>query len=207
MWGMSPISGVGEGADEVEARRNLKGFLAFIGKLVVIGRFLTWICSGVCGSNNSGGRFFNGGRSPRSDSGDEHNVESPEENEAVVHVMFSLEGGRGCGIPRLVRTSREKDTCRSTFSRESNGWVIIGLGRGGRRGVRPAGGDEGTLSSPRKGSHRMHRANAVARMLYKVFLITHHRYRRTVGYIPENNQWSRQAKQRGIRHRKPLPLE
>ena len=41
MGRMSPISGVGEGADEVEARRNLKGFLAFIGKLAVIGRFLT----------------------------------------------------------------------------------------------------------------------------------------------------------------------
>lgn len=39
--GISPISGVGEGADEIEARRNLKGFLALIGKLAVIGRFLT----------------------------------------------------------------------------------------------------------------------------------------------------------------------
>lgn len=96
--GISPISGVGEGTDEVEARRILKGFLALIGKLAVTGRFLTRICSGVCGSNNSGGRFFNGGRSPRSDSGDEHRVESPEEKEAVVQVMFSAEGGRGCGI-------------------------------------------------------------------------------------------------------------
>ena len=95
----SPVSGVGEGADEVEARRNLKGFLALIGKFAVIRCFLTWICSGVCGSNNSGGRFFNGGRSPRSDSGDEHKVESPEENEAVVQVMFSVEGRRGCGMP------------------------------------------------------------------------------------------------------------
>jgi hypothetical protein len=43
MGRISPISGVGEGADEVEARRNLKGFLALIGKLAVIGRFLTWI--------------------------------------------------------------------------------------------------------------------------------------------------------------------
>jgi len=92
---ISPISGVGEEVDEVEVRRNLKGFLALIGKLTVIGRFLTLILSGVCGSNNSGGRFFNGGRSPRSDSGDEHKVESPEENEAVVQVMISVEGGKG----------------------------------------------------------------------------------------------------------------
>jgi hypothetical protein len=90
---ISPIIGVGEGADEVEVRRNLKGFLALIGKLAVIGRFLTWIGSGACGSNNSGGRFFKGGRSPRSDNGDEHNVDSPEENEAVAQVMISL-GGR-----------------------------------------------------------------------------------------------------------------
>lgn len=97
---VSPISGVGEGADEIEARRNLKGFLALIGKFAVIGRFLTWIWSGICGSNNTGGRFFNGGRSPRSDKGDEQRVESPEENEAVVQVMFSLESGWGWGISR-----------------------------------------------------------------------------------------------------------
>jgi len=89
----SPIIGVGEEEDDVEVRRNLKGFLALIGKLAVIGRFLTWICSGVWECNNSGGRFFKGGRSPRSDNGEEHNVDSPEENEAVVQVMSSL-GGR-----------------------------------------------------------------------------------------------------------------
>jgi hypothetical protein len=61
---ISPISGVGEGAGEVEGRRNLKGFLALIGKLAAIGRFLTWICSGICGSNNNGGRFFKGGDHP-----------------------------------------------------------------------------------------------------------------------------------------------
>lgn len=92
---ISPIIGVGEGAEDVEVRRNLKGFLGLIGKLAVIERFLTWICSSACGSNNSGGRFFKGGSSPRSDNGDEHNVDSPEENEAVVQVMFPL-GGRGC---------------------------------------------------------------------------------------------------------------
>lgn len=91
---ISATMGVGEGVDEVEVRRNLKGFLALIEKLAVIGRFLTWICSGVCGSSNSGGTFFRGGRSPRSDSGDEHNVKSPEENEAVVQVIFSP-GRRG----------------------------------------------------------------------------------------------------------------
>lgn len=37
---ISPTSGVGEGADEVEVRRNLNGFLALIGKLAVIGRRL-----------------------------------------------------------------------------------------------------------------------------------------------------------------------
>lgn len=132
MGEISPTSGVGEGADEVEALRNLKGFLALIGKLAVIGRFLTWICSGVCGSSNSGGRFFSGGRSPRSDRGDAHNVESPEEKEAVVQFIFSLEGGRGWGISQPVLTPREKDTWRSTFSWESNGRVFIGLGRGGR---------------------------------------------------------------------------
>jgi len=155
---ISPISGVGEGADEVDARRNLKGFLALIGKLAVIGRFLTWICSGICGSNNNGGRFFKGGRSPRSDSGDEHKVESPEEKEADVQVMFSAEGGRGCGISRPVRASREKDTCRSTFSQESNGRGIIGLGRGERREVRSGtfAGDGAMISGPRKGSHRIH---------------------------------------------------
>ena len=152
MGRISLISGVGEGADEVDARRNLKGFFGLIGKLAVIGRFLTWICSGICGSNNSGGRFFNGGRSPRSDSGDEHSVESPEENEAVAQVMFSLEGGR---VLRPVRTPREKDTCRSTFSRESNGRVTIGLGRG-RREVRSAGRGEEVSSGSKKGSHRIH---------------------------------------------------
>ena len=136
MGRISSIAGVGEGADEVEARRNLKGFLALIGKCAVIGRFLTWICSDICGSDNSEGRFFNGGRSPKSDSGDEHSVESPEENEAVAHVVFSLESGWGCSISLPVRTSREKDTCRPTLSRESNGRVTIGMGRGGRRGVR-----------------------------------------------------------------------
>jgi len=175
----SSISGVGEGADEVEARRNLKGILALIGKFAVIGRFLTWICSGICGSDNRGGRFFNGGRSLRSDSGDEHNVESPEEKEAVVQVMASLEGGWGCSISRSVRTSREKDTCRSTFSRESNGRVIIGMGRGGRRGVRSGalvGGSWGGLSCPTKGSHRAHCAKVVARMLYEPTLVRNHRY-------------------------------
>lgn len=91
---ISPIIGVGEGADEVEVRRNLKGFLALIGKLAVIGRFLTRICSGACWSNSSGGRFFKGGRSPKSDNGDEHKVDSPEENDVVVQVMLSL-GWRG----------------------------------------------------------------------------------------------------------------
>ena len=155
----SPISGVGEGADEVEARRSLKGFLALIGKLAVIERFLTCICSGICGSNNNGGRFFKGGRSPRSDNGDEHNVESLEERETDVQVMFSAEGGRGCGISRPVRASREKDTCRSTFSRESNERIIICLGCGERWKVRPgtsAGGGGGMISSPKKESHRMH---------------------------------------------------
>jgi len=179
--GISSISGFGEGADEVEARRNLKGFLALIGKFAVIGRLLTWICSG--GSDNSGGRFFSGGRSPRSDSGDEHNVESAEEKEAVVQVMASVEGGWGCIISRSVRTSRENDTCRSTFSRESNGRVIIGIGRGGRRGVRSGavvGGRWGVLSCPTKGSHRTHCAKVVARMLYEPMLVTHHRYQTNV---------------------------
>lgn len=90
---ISPMIGAGSGMGDAEARRNLKGFLALIGKLADIGRFLTWICSGTCGSNRSGGRFFRGGRSPRSDSGEEHNVDSPEENEAVVQAMFSLGGG------------------------------------------------------------------------------------------------------------------
>lgn len=89
------MAGFGEGEDDIEVRRNLKGFLALIGKLTVIGRLLAWICSGTCGSNNNGGRFFKGGRSPKSDNGDEHNVDSPEENEAAAQVMFSL-GGRGC---------------------------------------------------------------------------------------------------------------
>lgn len=89
---ISPIMGVGEGADDVEVRRNLKGFLALIGKLAVIGRFLTCVCSDACESSNRGGRFFKGGRSPRSDNGDEHNVDSPEENEAVVQVILSLRG-------------------------------------------------------------------------------------------------------------------
>ena len=90
--------------------------------------------------------------------------------------MFSLEGGRGCGISWFVRASREKDTCRSAFSRESNGRVIINLGRGGRREARQGtlvGG--GVLSGPKKGSHRMHRASVVARMLYRAFSITHRR--------------------------------
>lgn len=90
-----------------------------------------------------------------------------------MHVMLSLEGGRGCGISRPVRTSREKDTRRSAFSRESNGRVIIGLGRGGR-GVCPstlAGGSGELLSCTMRGSHRTHRSNVVTRMLYKMFLI------------------------------------
>ena len=93
--GISPTTGVGDVVDDVEVRRNLKGFLALIGKLAVVERFLTWIWSGACWSNNSGGRFFRGGRSPRSDNGDEHKVDSPEENEVAVQVMFSL-GRRGC---------------------------------------------------------------------------------------------------------------
>ena len=153
---ISATVGVGEGVDDVEVRRNLKGFLALIEKLAVIGRFLTWICSGVCGSSNSGGRFFKGGRSARSDSGDEHNVESPEENEAVVQVIFSP-GRRGRCTSRPVRESREKETCRSTFSLESNGRAMIGLGRGGRRGVRSVTFASGVgLLSGTKGSHRMH---------------------------------------------------
>jgi len=158
-------------------RRNLKGFLALVGKLAVIGCFLTWICSGVCGSNNSGGRFFNGGRSPRSDSGEEHNVESPEENEAVVQVMFSVEGGRGCGISPF-RALREKDMCRSIFSRGS-GRIGIGLGRGGRREVRSGTfvGGSGVFPGHNKGSHRIHWAKVVARMLYRTFLSIRHRYR------------------------------
>lgn len=153
---ISATTGVGEGVDDVEVRRNLKGFLALIEKLAVIGRFLTWICSGICGSSNSGGRFFRGGRSPRSDSGDEHNVKSPDENEAVVQVIFSP-GRRGCCTSRLVLESREKETCRSTFSRESNGRVMIGLGRGGRRGVCSVTFASGAgLLSGTKGSHRMH---------------------------------------------------
>lgn len=171
---ISLVSGVGEGADEVEARRNLKGFLDLIGKFAVTGRFLTSICSGICGSKNSGGRFFNGGRSPRSDSGDGHKVESPEEKEAVVQAMFSAKGGRGCGISRPVWASREKDTCRSTFSRENDGRVIVGLGRWKvRSGV---GGGGGMISGP-KGSRRMHWANVVTRMLCRVSLSIYHRYR------------------------------
>jgi hypothetical protein len=128
---ISPTMGVGETAG-VEVRRNLKGFLALIGRLAVIGRFLARISSGVCGSSNSGGRFFKGGRSPRSDSSDEHNVESPEENEAVVQVMFSLEGGSGWWISPPFWAPGDKDTCRSTFSRESGGRVVIDLGCGER---------------------------------------------------------------------------
>lgn len=41
MGEISPISEVGDGTDEVEALRNLKGFRALIGKLAAIGRFLT----------------------------------------------------------------------------------------------------------------------------------------------------------------------
>jgi len=40
---ISPISGAGDGADEVDARRNLKGFLVLLGKFAVIGRFVVWI--------------------------------------------------------------------------------------------------------------------------------------------------------------------
>ena len=156
--GISPIIGTGEGVDDVEVRRNLKGFLALIEKLAVVGRF-TWIrsgISGICGSSNSGGRFFKGGRSPRSDNGDEHNVESPEENEAVVQVMLSPGGGCCCTF-RAVWESREKGTCRSTFSRESDGRVTVGLGRRERLGPRSVtfAGASG-LFSILKGSHRMH---------------------------------------------------
>jgi len=40
---ISPISGVGDGADEVETRRNLKGFLVLLGKLADHGRFTVGI--------------------------------------------------------------------------------------------------------------------------------------------------------------------
>ena len=75
-----------------------------------------------------------------------------------MQVMFSAEGGRGCGISRPVRASREKDTCRSTFSRESNGRGIIGLGFRERWEVRSGtfAGDGAIISGPRKGSHRIH---------------------------------------------------
>ena len=75
-----------------------------------------------------------------------------------MQVMFSAEGGRGCGISRPVRASREKDTCRSTFSRESNGRGIIGLGRGERWEARSGtfSGDGAMISGLRKGSHWIH---------------------------------------------------
>lgn len=90
-----------------------------------------------------------------------------------MQVMFSVEGGSGCGIPRPARVSREKDTCRSALSRERDGCVIIGLERGERRGVRSdtfVGRGGGVVPRLKKGSHRMHWARVVTKMLYRVFL-------------------------------------
>ena len=90
-----------------------------------------------------------------------------------MQVMFSVEGGSGCGILRPARASREKDTCRSALSRERNECVIIGLERGERRGVRSdtfVGRGGGVVPRLKKGSHRMHWARVVTKMLYKVSL-------------------------------------